>query len=84
MTELLASIAPFIIFALAIYLFIRLITSSIKGILKFVLHALLGFLLMIALNLLGIPVYITWFKLIIAGIFGVPGVLIMVLLTFVL
>ncbi|MCQ2557639.1 MAG: pro-sigmaK processing inhibitor BofA family protein [Oscillospiraceae bacterium] len=76
------NIAVIIIVVLALFLLIKLVASSIGKFLKFILHALLGFVLMLVVSLLGIPISITWPKLLVSGLFGVPGVIILILLSF--
>lgn len=69
---------------LGIWLLIKIFAAPIKGILKFLLHALLGFVILLAVNLIGgffdfyIP--LTWLSAIIAGIGGIPGVILLILL----
>ena len=62
----------------------KIFAAPIKGILKFLLHALLGYLILFAVNLIGgfFNFYIpfTWLSAIIAGVGGIPGVILLVLM----
>ena len=69
---------------LGIWLLIKIFASPIKGILKFLLHALLGYLILFAVNFIGgffnfyIP--LNWLTAILAGVGGIPGVLLLILI----
>ena len=69
---------------LGAWLIVKIFAAPIKGILKFLLHALLGFLILFAVNLIGgfFNFYIpfTWLSAIIAGVGGIPGVILLVLM----
>ena len=58
--------------------------TPIKGILKFILHAAVGLLILIAVNVIGgffdfyIP--LTWISVILAGVGGIPGVILLILI----
>ena len=78
-----------IVFALAvgfslIGLLIRLLKTPLKLALKIFLHALMGFVFLFIFNFLGawvgIGIPVTWPSAIITGIFGVPGVVILLIL----
>ena len=69
---------------LSIWLIIKIFAAPIKGILKFLLHALCGFLILLAVNLVGgfFDFYIpfNWLSAIVAGIGGIPGVILLILI----
>ena len=69
--------------ALAIFLLIRLFTRPIKLALKLLWNAVIGFVLLMVVNFLGayigLQVTITWITALIAGFFGVPGVIAIIL-----
>ena len=69
---------------LGVWLIVKIFAAPIKGILKFLLHALLGYLILFAVNLIGgfFNFYIpfTWLSAIIAGVGGIPGVILLVLM----
>ena len=69
---------------LGIWLIIKIFAVPIKGILKFVLHAAVGFLILLVVNIIGgffdfyIP--LNWISVILAGIGGIPGVILLILI----
>lgn len=69
---------------LGIWLLIKILAAPIKGILKFILHATVGLLILIAVNVIGgffdfyIP--LTWISVILAGVGGIPGVILLILI----
>ncbi len=69
---------------LGIWLIIKVFAAPIKGILKFALHALIGILILFAVNLVGgfFDFYIpfTWLSAVIAGVGGIPGVILLILI----
>ena len=69
---------------LAIFLLVKLLAAPIKGILKFALHAGLGLLILAAVNFIGgfFDFYIpfTWITVLVAGLGGIPGVVLLVLI----
>ena len=74
-----------IVFAvLLIYVVIRLLAKPIKALVKFLVHAATGLLLFYAVNYIGKKFFgffmePTNLRLVIAGVGGVPGVILMVL-----
>lgn len=70
--------------AVFVFLFIKLLTKPIKGLLKFALHAALGYVLLFIVNFFGSTVGIgldtNLLNAAIIGFFGVPGVIVLVLL----
>ena len=80
----LADIGMFAALALLIYVGIKILASPIKGILKFLLHAGCGILILIVVNLIAgffnIYIPITWGSIIVSGLAGLPGVALIILL----
>ena len=71
-------------FAVVLILFlIKVLAAPIKGILKLLFHVVLGFLMLFAVNLVGgfldFSVPFSLLTILIAGIGGVPGVVLIVL-----
>ena len=71
-------------FAVVLILFlIKVLAAPIKGILKLLFHVVLGFLMLFAVNLVGgfldFSVPFSLLTILIAGIGGVPGVVLVVL-----
>ena len=69
---------------IAVIVLIKILSAPIKLIFKLLLNAALGFLLLFVFNtiasLFGFSVNITWISCLVAGVLGIPGVLILVLL----
>jgi len=78
-----------IVFALAvgfslIGLLIKILKGPMKLALKVFLHALMGFVFLFIFNFLGawvgISIPVSWLNAIVTGVFGVPGVVILLIL----
>lgn len=82
---MLISIMAFGFGILILWLFCKLLKVSLKIIWKLVINALLGALILVIFNLIGglfgFTLTITFFSALIAGIFGIPGVIVLALLT---
>ena len=69
-------------------LLLRLLRKPIKWAFKLLLHALSGFVFLFFLNLVGalvgINLPLTWPHAVVAGILGLPGVLLLLLLQYIL
>ncbi len=67
----------------AVILMVRLLFKPIKWAFKLLINAAIGFVLLFVVNFLGafigIEIAITWITALIAGIFGIPGVIAMLL-----
>ena len=84
MSDLIAYISGPVILIIGIILFIKLLGSGIKFIFKLLLNAILGwitlFLVNILLSFFGIAIPVTFVTAVIAGVFGVPGVVVLLVL----
>ena len=73
---------------LLLYLFVRIIRLPLKWLFKLALHAAVGFISLFVLNLLGsyvgIALEINVVNCVIAGILGVPGVILMLIFKYVI
>ena len=84
MTNILVDIGMIAIAVLLIFLLIKILAAPIKGIIKFLLHAALGLVILLAVNFVGgyfdfyIP--ITWVTVLVSGIGGIPGVILLILI----
>ena len=80
----LISIAAFGIGLLILWLLCKLLKVSLKIIWKLVINALLGAFILVVFNLVGglfgFTVPITFLSALVAGVFGVPGVIVLALL----
>lgn len=69
---------------LLIYLVFRLFSAPLRLAAKLLLHAVIGFVALFAVNLVGAAVGIalplTWLNALIAGVLGVPGVILLIVL----
>ena len=69
---------------LLIYVGVKILAAPIKGILKFLLHAGCGILILIVVNIIAgffnIYIPITWGSVIVSGLAGLPGVALIILL----
>lgn len=82
-----AGLMVMIILAAGILL-LKLLSRPIKLVFKLLLHAAVGFLTLLLINAVGsafaISVPITWLTSIVAGILGLPGVVILLILRYLL
>ena len=69
---------------LGIWLIIKIFAAPIKGILKLLLHAVVGLLILIAVNFVGgffdFSIPLNWLSVILAGVGGIPGVILLILI----
>ena len=73
---------------LLLWLLLRLLKKPIKWALKLLFSAILGFVGLALLNIVGEPVgiwlNINWFNVLVTGILGIPGVLLLLLFKYIL
>ncbi len=71
-----------------LWLLFKLLKRPIKWALKLLLNALIGFVGLLILNFLGsfigISLGVNWFNAIITGVLGVPGVILLLLIKYIL
>jgi len=71
---------------LLISLLFKLLKAPLKFIFKFLLHALLGYVALFVINFfgawIGISLGLNWINAAIVGVFGIPGVILLLLLQF--
>ena len=69
-----------------VVLLIRILLKPIKGILKFLAHALFGYVLLCVVSFLGyfigIDIQMNLINVLVAGFFGIPGVIVLALASF--
>ena len=77
-------VIPAAIGVLLIWLILKLLKKPIKWAFKLLLNALSGFFFLLIFNffggIVGLNVPITWLNAIVTGVFGVPGVIVLLLL----
>lgn len=80
---MLGSILSFLAVMLVIFLVFKLLSLPFKIMWKLFVNAVIGFVLLLLFNflggLIGITIEITWWKAVIVGIFGVPGIAVLLL-----
>lgn len=78
----------FFVAFIILYVILKVISVPVKIILKLMLNALIGGIVLFLLNLIGgrfgLVLDINWLSTLIVGFFGVPGVIIVLLLQFLL
>lgn len=71
-----------------LWLLFKLLKRPIKWAFKMLLNALIGFVGLFILNFLGafigISLGVNWFNAIITGVFGIPGVILLLLIKYIL
>ena len=77
-------ILPVIAGVIFIFLFIKIFSTPIKWILKLLLNAALGFVLLIVINFfgsyIGLSISVGWISALVAGLLGVPGIILLILI----
>ena len=80
--------ALIVLAVLLLLLLLRILRKPIKWALKLLLNALLGFVGLALLNIVGGPIGISlninWFNALVSGILGIPGVLLLLLFKYIL
>ena len=82
------TIAIIVIAIIAVFLILKLLTAPIRFAAKMLINALVGFVVLFLLNfvggIIGLSLGINWFNALIVGIFGAPGVVLLLLLKYLL
>ena len=82
------TIAIIVIAVIAVFLILKLLTAPIRFAAKMLINALVGFAVLFLLNfvggIVGLSLGINWFNALIVGIFGAPGVVLLLLLKYLL
>lgn len=81
-------ILPFIIGVAILFVILKILSLPMKLIIKLVINGLIGGLIIVLINLIGanfgFVIDLTWITALIVGILGVPGVIIVAILQFIL
>ena len=77
-------IIPFVIGVLVLFIILKVLSMPMKLIIKFLVNALIGGVVLYVLNLFGVGIVINWITALIVGFLGIPGVIIVAILQFVL
>ena len=75
------SIVSFIGAILALIIVLKLISLPFKIIIKFVINSIIGGVILTVLSFFGFGITITWWVVALTGLFGVPGVVVAILLS---
>lgn len=77
-------IIPYIVGVGILFVILKVLSMPMKVIVKFLINALIGGIVIYALNMFGAGLTLNWITSLIVGFFGVPGVIIIAILQFVL
>lgn len=69
-----------IIIAIAAFLLLRIFKKPIKLLFKLLLNAAIGFVVLYLINIFGIGIEINLLNALIAGVLGLPGVIILIVI----
>ena len=72
----------FIVGIIVLFILLRVLSLPFRIVWKLITNSIVGALMLWVVNLFGLGIEITFFKALIAGFFGVPGVLVVVLAHF--
>lgn len=75
-------IGSFIVGIIVLFILLRVLSLPFRIVWKLITNSIVGALMLWVVNLFGLGIEITFFKALIAGFFGVPGVLVVVLAHF--
>lgn len=75
-------IGSFIVGIIVLFILLRILSLPFRIGWKLITNSIVGALMLWVVNLFGLGIDITFFKALIAGFFGVPGVLVVVLAHF--
>lgn len=75
-------IGSFIVGIVVLFILLRVLSLPFRIVWKLITNSIVGALMLWVVNLFGLGIEITFFKALIAGFFGVPGVLVVVLAHF--
>ena len=76
------TIGSFIVGIIVLFILLRVLSLPFRIVWKLITNSIVGALMLWVVNLFGLGIEITFFKALIAGFFGVPGVLVVVLAHF--
>ena len=75
-------IGSFIVGIIVLFILLRVLSLPFRIVWKLITNSIVGALMLWVVNLFGLGIEITFIKALIAGFFGVPGVLVVVLAHF--
>ena len=77
-------IVTFLIGIVILFVVLKVLSLPFKIIVKFLINALVGGIVLYVLSMFGIGLTITWVSALLVGALGIPGVIIVAILQFVL
>lgn len=72
----------YVVAIVAVVLVLKLLGKSMKVILGVLINALVGGVVIWLLNLLGLGIALNWLTALLVGVLGIPGVIIVLIITF--
>ena len=75
-------IGSFLVGLVVLYILLRVMSLPFRIVWKLITNSLIGAIMLWFVNLFGLGIDITFFKALIAGVFGIPGVLVIVIAHF--
>lgn len=75
-------VASFVVGMIVLYVLLRVLSLPFRIAWKLITNSIVGALMLWVVNLFGLGVEITFLKALVAGFFGIPGVLVIVLAHF--
>ncbi len=75
---------PYIIAILVLFVVLKILSLPMRIIIKFIINAIVGGIVIIIINLFGVGLELTWLTAAIVGFLGVPGVIIVAIMQFLL
>ncbi len=76
-------IGSFIVGLVVLYILLRVLSMPFRIVWKLITNSFVGAIMLWFVNLFGLGIEITFFKALIAGVFGIPGVLVIVVAHFI-
>ncbi len=78
------TIIPYIIAVLVLFVILKILSLPMKIIMKLIINAIIGGIIIFVINLFGVGLELNWLTAIIVGFLGVPGVIIVAIMQFLL
>ena len=75
-------VASFVVGMIVLYVLLRVLSLPFRIVWKLITNSIVGALMLWVVNLFGLGIEITFLKALVAGFFGIPGVLVIVLAHF--
>lgn len=74
-----------LIIILVLFILFKILKFSLKTLIKLIINIVVGIIVIYLLNLIpGVEIPLEWWSGLIVGIFGIPGVIIMLIISFII